>query len=293
MTVAVFGRTGSQKNIDAVKHLCELTEQKKINLRIYKPFADKILKGFPDVCNCSHFENHDDLLKDVDFLFSIGGDGTLLNTVELVKNADIPLVGVNTGRLGFLANFKSDQLDLALDLLVNKEYTEDHRSLLEVKTSTPIFGERNFALNEFTIQKKDPAAIIKVQAYVNGEYLTSYWSDGIIVSTPTGSTGYSMSAGGSIVLPGSGVFVLSPIAPHNLNLRPIIIPDNAEITFHVEEHRGECYCTLDSKYWKLNSSQKFTLKKSEFSINIVRPPGESFIDTLRNKLMWGLDNRNK
>ncbi|MBX2845753.1 MAG: NAD kinase [Saprospiraceae bacterium] len=293
MTIAVFGRLVNAKNTAAVRRLYERAEQHNISVRLFKPLAEQIIPQCNELGNCEAFLNFTELMQDVTALFSIGGDGTLLNTVELVKNSNIPVVGINTGRLGFLANFSVDQIEEALQLIISKQYTEDHRTLLEVSSNKPLFGENNFALNEFTLQKTTPSAVIKVQAYVNGEFLSSYWADGVIVSTPTGSTGYSMSANGPIVLPQSNSFVLTPIAPHNLNLRPIVLPDSSEISFQVSEHRGECYCTLDSNSWSVDSSYTFTVKKADFTINIIRPKENTFMDTLRNKLMWGLDNRNK
>lgn len=294
MKVAVFGRSASEDNVKALRLLCEFVQDSQIEVIVYRKFWNLINKQeHAIVCNYSLFDDFSNIKNEIDFVFSIGGDGTLLNTADLVLNSSIPVIGINTGRLGFLANFQLDEIQQLIKNLKQNEFEEDHRRLLEITCNQDLFGEKQFALNEFTIQKKDPSAVIKVHAYINDEFLSSYWSDGIIVSTPTGSTGYSLSAGGPIILPESNTLVITPIAPHNLNLRPIILPGDSKLKLTIGEHRGESYCTIDSKYWKINKNFEFEVKSSNFTINILRPAHTTFIDTLRNKLMWGIDNRNK
>lgn len=293
MRIAVFGRSASEENCKALQHLCHLMDEHQLDVIIHEDFMNEVNEsGITITCAYGTFTTFDSIQLP-DYVLSLGGDGTLLNTVDLVKNTEIPVVGINTGRLGFLANFTVDQLPDIIQILENKSFESDYRSLLQVDSNKELFEENNYALNEFTIQKRDPSAIIKVHAYLNGDFLTSYWSDGVIVSTPTGSTGYSLSSGGPIIMPGTSTLVITPIAPHNLNLRPIIISESSELVLKIGEHRGNSYCTIDSKHWEIESDYEFTIKKADFKINIVRPLNNTFLNTLKNKLMWGIDNRNK
>ncbi len=293
MRIAVYGRSASEENCRALQHLCHLMAEHNLDIIVHEEFMNEVREnGTTITCSYDTFQSFDSIDLP-SYVLSIGGDGTLLNTADLVKNSGIPVVGINTGRLGFLANFTVDQLPDIITTLQSGSYDSDLRSLLQIECNKELFDGDNYALNEFTIQKRDPSAIIKVHAYLNGEFLSSYWSDGVIVSTPTGSTGYSLSAGGPIIMPDTSSFVITPIAPHNLNLRPIVIADSAELTLKIGAHRGSSYCTIDSKHWEIESNYEFLIKKADYKINIVRPLHQSFINTLKNKLMWGIDNRNK
>ena len=295
MKIAVFGRSASQENFESLQKLCKIMLDNDLEVLVYKPFLDAILDQQTGIiCDYQTFIDFKTIESEIDYVFSIGGDGTLLNTVDFIYGTKIPVVGINTGRLGFLAHYTVNQIEELIQNIQQKNYLNDYRQLISVSCSQGIFDNKNqHALNEFTIQKKDPSAVIKVNAYVDDEFLSSYWADGLIVSTATGSTGYSLSAGGPIILPQSNSFVITPIAPHNLNQRPIIIPDSSVIKLTISEHRGVSYCTIDSKYWQIEENFEFELKKSNFVIDILRPKQTTFTDTLREKLMWGLDNRNK
>lgn len=293
MKIAVFGRSASEANIKALHLLCKVMIDSDLDIVLYKPFWDAVEEVDHEIiCTYDLFEDFSSIKNEVDYIFSIGGDGTLLNTADFVLGTQIPVVGINTGRLGYLAHFSVNEIESLIHAIKNKQYENDYRQLLQVSSNQATLPKTQHALNEFTIQKKDPSAVIKVHAYLDGEFLSSYWADGVIVSTATGSTGYSLSANGPIILPNSHSFVITPIAAHNLNQRPIIVSDQSIIQLKVEEHRGHSYCTVDSKYWTIKEDVEFELKESPYKIDILRPKHSSYIDTLRNKLMWGLDNRN-
>jgi NAD+ kinase len=225
-------------------------------------------------------------------LISLGGDGTLLDTVTLVQNKGIPVLGVNYGRLGFLANIGKEDLHVAIRALANRTYVKEKRTLIHLDANIPIFNNMPYALNEFTLQKKDSSSMIKINTYLNGEFLNTYWADGLIVATPTGSTGYSLSCNGPIVFPDSGSFVITPISPHNLNIRPIVVPDNNIISFDIEGRTDSIICTLDSRRVVVPKEIQLAVKKENFCINLIRLNENNFLQTLRNKLSWGLDKRN-
>jgi len=293
MRIAVYGRSASEENCKALQHLCHLMDAHNLDVIVHKDFMNEVnKKGTTITCSYDTFSSFDSI-ELPSFMLSIGGDGTLLNAASIVKNSGVPVVGINTGRLGFLANFTFEQLPDIIKILKSGQFDSDYRTILNIESNKNLFENNNYALNEFTIQKRDPSAIIKVHAYLNGEFLTSYWSDGVIVSTPTGSTGYSVSSGGPIIMPQTSSFVITPIAAHNLNIRPIVISDSSELVLKIGAHRGTSYCTIDSKYWEIETDYEFKIKKANFQINIVRPLNNTFINTLKNKLMWGIDNRNK
>jgi NAD+ kinase len=238
------------------------------------------------------FSHHSELTSDIDFLISLGGDGTLLDTVTLIRDKNIPVVGINFGRLGFLASIGRDEMTEAVKALARRSYIIDRRSLIHLDSNIPLFNDVPYALNEFAIHKRDVAAMIKIHTYINGELLNTYWADGLILATPTGSTGYSLSCGGPVVFPESGSFVLTPIAPHNLNVRPIVIPDNTIVSFEIESRSDEVICALDSRRELVDKNVLLAVRKENFSVNLVRLNENNFLQTLRNKLSWGLDKRN-
>ena len=228
----------------------------------------------------------------LDFFLSIGGDGTLLDSVCVVGKKEIPILGLNTGRLGFLANVATDKIGEAIEELAKGNYQIESRILLSLTSSKKLFHGVNFALNEFTIHKMDTSSMITVHTYINGKYLNSYWADGLIVATPTGSTGYSLSCGGPLITPGAKNFVITPVSPHNLNVRPIIVSDEAEISFEIEGRTDKFMISLDSRSTSIASEVKLSVKKEAFSAKLVKLPSYHFFDTLRQKLNWGLDLRN-
>ena len=233
-----------------------------------------------------------DLTEETEFIISLGGDGTLLDTITLVRDKNISIMGVNFGRLGFLASIGREEVQKAVKAIARRTYVTDTRTLIHVDASLPLFGETPYALNEFSIHKRDVASMIKIHTYLNGEFLNTYWADGLIVATPTGSTGYSLSCGGPVVFPDSGSFVITPVAPHNLNVRPIVVPDNHIISFEIESRAEQIICALDSRRELVSKDLQLAVRKEKFEVSLVRLSENNFLQTLRNKLTWGLDKRN-
>ncbi|MES2618597.1 MAG: NAD kinase [Bacteroidota bacterium] len=229
--------------------------------------------------------------KAIDYLVSIGGDGTILDAVEVVADSGVPLIGVNTGRLGFLANVNTDGLKQAFNELKRGSYQLDKRNLLQLESNQELF-QFNYALNDFVIHKKETSSMITVHAFLNGEPLNSYWADGLIVATPTGSSGYSLSCGGPILFPKSGSLVVTPIAPHNLNVRPVIIPDDQVLSFEIEGRSSHFLASLDSRSVTITDQVQIAIRKADFHVNLVRFEGDTYLKTLRNKMLWGMDQRN-
>jgi NAD+ kinase len=239
------------------------------------------------------FTSHLDL-KNVDLLLSIGGDGTILRATTFVRDSGIPILGINAGRLGFLAKVQKDNIAVLLEKIVNKQFSLSERSLISLTSSAEnaSFQGLNFALNEVSVSRKDTTSMITVETYLNKEYLTSYWADGLIIATPTGSTGYSLSCGGPVLLPDVASFVITPIAPHNLNARPLVIPDDTEITMKISSRESQYLVSLDSRIIPLDKGIELTVKKAPFKIKMIEIEEESFLQTLRKKLLWGEDKRN-
>lgn len=242
-----------------------------------------------------HFSNFSDLNNSFDLLFSIGGDGTILRAVTYVRDLNIPVLGINTGRLGFLATVKKDEIENAVELLVKGDYDIQERTLLQVHTEpkNEELSSLNFALNEITIARKNTTSMIGVKTFLNREYLTNYWSDGLIIATPTGSTGYSLSCQGPVISPNSKNLVITPIAPHNLNARPMVIPDDTEIILEIDAREKDYLISLDSRIITLPKETKVFLKKAPFTIKTIIPKNQTFLKTLRTKLLWGEDTRNQ
>lgn len=228
---------------------------------------------------------------ELDYLISVGGDGTILSAVEITGDSNIPIIGVNTGRLGFLANVSTDSFIKAFNELKNGSFSIDKRTLLQLESNTDLF-RFNYALNDFVLHKKETSSMITVHAFLNGEPLNSYWADGLIIATPTGSSGYSLSCGGPILFPKSSSMVVTPIAPHNLNVRPIIIPDDQVLSFEIEGRSTQFLASLDSRSVTIDQTVQIAIRKADFCINLLRFEGDTFLKTLRNKMLWGMDNRN-
>jgi len=224
--------------------------------------------------------------------FSVGGDGTFIKTVSYIRNSGVPIVGINTGRLGFLANIHPEHIEETLEMVKQKRYQFQQRSLLSVTTEDAVFGEDNIALNELTLHKKDTSSMITVHAFLDGNYLNSYWADGLIVGTPTGSTAYNLSCGGPIVTPGCQVHMLTPIAPHNLNVRPMVVPDHMPIKLQVEGRERRYLISLDSTTKSIPQGSEVIVRKADFMINVMKFEDSNFLDTIRNKMSWGMDKRN-
>lgn len=237
--------------------------------------------------------NYDELkTQNPDVIITLGGDGTILGVLTMVKDLIIPVFGINMGRLGFLANIEKSKIIKAVRAITQNKWTTENRSLLSLESNIPLFEDTPFALNDFTIHKRDTSSMITIHAYVDDVYLNSYWADGVIVATPTGSTGYSMSCGGPIIFPDSGSWVITPVAPHSLNVRPVVIPNHKSITFKVEGRAENFLCTLDSRYEVITQEHVITLKKCSFDFHLGVLQGMEFMETIREKLLWGLDRRN-
>ncbi|MAO71399.1 MAG: NAD kinase [Flavobacteriales bacterium] len=291
MKIALFGNEFSPNYIKYIKHLIQKLENENIKILVQQQFYDFLQENISFTENIQTFDRISDQDR-IDFLFSIGGDGTLLRAVTYVRESNIPILGINTGRLGFISSISTDQIDDAVDHVLNGDYKIRSRTLLELETENNLFGTTNFALNEVAIVKKDTSSMIRIDAFIDDEFLNSYWADGLLISTPTGSTGYSLSCGGPIILPGTKNVIIAPIAPHNLNVRPIIINEKCKIRLKVEDRDQLALVSLDSRSRAFDSSLELIIKKADFKINLIEPKDNSFITTIRTKLMWGSDKRN-
>jgi len=291
MNIALYCRSIREDDIPVLQKILDLLAKRKIGVYVYKSFFESVWQQIKTRAGISTFSTHEDIREKVDYMFSLGGDGTLLDTVTYVRDRNVPVIGINIGRLGFLANIGKEEIETAIDAIIDGSYVIDKRSLIELESNKPLFGDVNYALNDVTIHKKDTSAMIIIHTYINGEFLNSYFADGLIVATPTGSTGYSLSCGGPIVIPTSENFVITPIAPHNLNVRPIIVSDSSVISFQIEGRHEEFFCTLDSRTESINTSYQLAVKKSAATLSLVRLSDHHFLETLRQKLMWGADVR--
>ncbi|WP_069657862.1 NAD kinase [Arcticibacter eurypsychrophilus] len=292
MKIAIYGREFSDATLPYVQQVFDNLDKHDADLFIYEKFATFIKGKVKHRKKESTFNHYKELKGVVDVMLSLGGDGTLLDTVSLIRDSNIPIIGINLGRLGFLASINKDDIPAAIESLVHKEYTIDSRHLLKVESDTPLFGDENFALNDITIHRRDNSAMMIIHAYLNGEFLNSYWADGLIVATPTGSTAYSLSCGGPIVFPLSENFVITPISPHNLNVRPVVISDTYKLTFELEGRSSKFLLSCDSRTEVIDNHLKFSVSKADFQINLIRLKNESYLSTLRNKMLWGIDRRN-
>lgn len=292
MKVAVYSRVMDEDQKKDVQLFFDELARQKIEPVIFDQFFEQIKETINLPSGTSTFSFSGQLTKEFEFIISLGGDGTLLDVITLVRNKNIAIIGINFGRLGFLAGIGRDEVEAAVKAMVNRTYIVDKRTLIHLDASVPLFGDTPYGLNEFLIHKRDTDSMIKIHTYLNGEFLNTYWSDGLIVSSPTGSTGYSLSCNGPIIFPDSETFVITPVAPHNLNLRPIIVPDNNVISFEIEGRTDKIICALDSRREIVNKNVQLAVRKEAFLLNLVRLSENSFLQTLRNKLTWGLDKRN-
>jgi len=292
MKIAIYSRGVDKDNMPELNRLFHEITRQHIEPVFFQDFFNQIYCSLELSGQYSTFSSHEDLPADIDAMISLGGDGTMLDTVTFIGDSGIPILGINFGRLGFLANIGKDEITKAIDSISNREYIVDKRSLIHLDANLPLFGKAPFALNEFTIHKKDISPMIKIHTYLNGEFLNTYWADGLIVSTPTGSTGYSLSCNGPVIFPESSSFVITPVSPHNLNIRPIVVPDDNIISFEVEGRTDGFLCTLDSRRELVNMEAQLAVRKESFEIKLIRMNENNFLQTLRNKLSWGLDKRN-
>ena len=289
MKVAILGKIFKSEPTEYITKIISLLEKKKVSVFLEFEYF-KSLKGFIS----ESVSSFNELDKSFDLLISIGGDGTILKAITFVKDLSIPIVGVNTGRLGFLAKIQIENIELVIEEIILKNYSISERTLIEVSTSetNQQLSKLNFALNEITLSRKNTTSMISIDTKLDNKHLNSYWADGLIISTPTGSTGYSLSCGGPIIMPEAENLIINPIAPHNLNARPLIIPDSTEIKIKVNGREDEFLISLDSRITTLSNSTEVVIKKSPFKIKMIEFENESFLITLREKLMWGKDKRN-
>ena len=294
LTIAIHSRTLEEEKFRTLKTIIEEVAQYPVEILLSKTLHKCFVKKKIELPSYKVFHKHEELIK-TDYIISIGGDGTLLETVTYVREKPIPIIGVNTGRLGFLATIASDRIQTAMEAILSKSYHIDERKMVAVESEDDVFKGMNFGLNEFTILKRDTSSMIIVHTYLNGDYLNSYWSDGLIIATPTGSTGYSLSVGGPVVFPHSNNFVISPVSPHNLNVRPLVVSEDSVFTFKIEGRSENFLISLDSRSVKVRADIKLTVKRCPFNAKLLKLGGndDKFPNTLRMKLNWGYDLRNR
>ncbi|MFZ5553203.1 MAG: NAD kinase [Bacteroidota bacterium] len=292
MNIAVYGRSFHDSFISSIQEFFDEIGKRNAKLFIYEAFYSYLRPRVKISSPSELFSKHSEIAGKADVLISIGGDGSMLDTITLIRNSGIPLLGINTGRLGFLSNVSKNEIVQAIESLYQKKYTIEERVLLKVETEKKMFGTANFGLNELTLHRKDSGSMMTIHAYIDDNYLNSYWADGLIVSTPTGSTAYSLSCGGPIVVPGSGNFIITPIAPHNLNVRPVVVPDSSVIRLKVEGRSKSYFVSLDSRSETIEAESELVITKTDFKVKLIRLENQDFFTTIRNKLTWGIDKRN-
>lgn len=293
MKIGIYGQFYHENSETYIQLILDALQKKNVEIVIEENFLN-IINQHESTKNFSEVATFAKLDSSYDLFFSIGGDGTILKSVTYVRDLGIPIVGINTGRLGFLATIQKEKITESINQILDNEYAISERSLLTISTepSNSEITSLNFALNEVAVNRKNTTSMIKVETMINDKYLTSYWSDGLIVATPTGSTGYSLSCGGPVIDPSTNSIVLTPIAPHNLNARPLVIPDNSTITLKVSGREKSYLVSMDSRIATLENETKLVIKKAPFTIKLVQLVNDSFVKTLRKKLLWGEDKRN-
>jgi NAD+ kinase len=293
MQVIVFSREYKESDRPHIQLLFDTLHQEGINAYVYAPYLKELKEHIQFRRDVGVFEGYIDFsIKKFDFVITLGGDGTILTALLHVRDSGVPILGINLGRLGFLASIEKKRIPEAIQLLKRGMYSLEERNLLYLESNLPLFGNDRFALNDCTLLKRDTSSMITIHTYLNGAYLNSYWADGLIVATPTGSTGYSLSCGGPIIFPNSGNFVITPVAPHNLSVRPIVISDDSIISFEIEGRAENFLCTLDSRFESITAAHQLAVRKNDFCIKLVHLDDVSFLRTIRDKLIWGVDSRN-
>lgn len=292
MNVAVFGRKVNKLNAEYYMEFLGILKDFGWNPVIETNLKKLLVKKIGLSESTDEFSSHEDFKTGIDLSFSLGGDGTFIQNVKFVRASGVPVLGINTGRLGFLSNISKDDIQEAMSLVQKKEFVYQKRSLIRVDTERNLFGNDNYALNEVTLHKKDSSSMITVHASLEGKYLNSYWADGLIVATPSGSTAYSLSCGGPIITPGCQVHILTPIAPHNLNVRPMVVPDHMPIKLSIEGRNRTYLISLDGKSVSIRQEEEVTIHKADYMINVIKFEDNNFLDTIRNKMLWGIDKRN-
>ncbi len=292
INVSIYSQKINSNNIEYYINLFKILKKNNWNPVVYSDLKKFLIKKKILDEKTDEFNHYKDLQSGIDLSLSIGGDGTFIENVKFIRDSQVPILGINTGRLGFLSNTSKNRIDESIDLIKDKKYTHQKRSLIKVDTTNNIFGEDNFAINEITLQKKDTSSMITVHASLGEKYLNSYWADGVIVSTPSGSTAYNLSCGGPIITPGCQVHILTPIAPHNLNVRPIVVPDHMNIKLKIEGRNRSHLISLDGKSHSIKQDDEVIIQKADYMINVIKFNDNNFLDTIRNKMNWGEDKRN-
>lgn len=292
MQVVVYSQYLKPGDLPHVQHLFDALHEFGIAAYVNKTYLATIREAVNLKTNVGEFEGYMDFrVRPFDFVITLGGDGTILAAATFVRDTGVPILGINLGRLGFLATVNKNRIRDAIGQLVKGSYSLESRSTLRLESEPNVFGETSFALNDFTILKRDTSSMITINAFVNGAYLNTYWADGLIIATPTGSTAYSLSCGGPILYPTSDVLVINPICPHNLNVRPFVIPDHYTITLRLEARSDRCLMNLDSRSASIDGQSLITVQRAGFTVKMVQLENTDFLDTLRTKLSWGLDVR--
>ena len=293
MKVLIYGQYVKEKDLPYINELNVALEKLAIEVNYFGPFYKKVKKLLPEISTYDMVSTNQELLSfNPNYVITMGGDGTILTAATFVKDSRIPILGINLGRLGFLASIEKKDIGATLEEITKGNLITEERSLLWLSSNIDIFSDTKFALNDFTITKRDNSSMIKIKTYIDDQLLNTYWADGIIVATPTGSTGYSLSCGGPIIFPNSENFVITPIAPHNLNVRPVVIPDYSKIKFVIEGRSENFMCTLDSRFETITKEHIIEISKCDFKVKLTNKKGSNFMDTIRSKLVWGLDMRN-
>lgn len=291
MKIALYGKAFSSEQIEYFKLLVQTLEDKGCQLHVWKPFFEFLKDKIIFNKEITLFSDNASLGRDAEILFSVGGDGTLLDAVRVVRNSGIPVAGINLGRMGFLSGIQRTEIIPAIGEILDGRYNIVKRSLIALK-SPSLFKDVNFAFNELSINKKDTSSMVVVHVWINGEFLHSYWADGLIIATPTGSTAYSLSCNGPIITPDSANFVITPIAPHNLSVRPVVIPDSSQVRVKVDSRDNQALICLDSQSAGITPETELVIAKADFEINLIQRYNDNFFSTIRTKLNWGMDIRN-
>ncbi len=291
MKIAIHGRQFNDIAKPYIQSMFDELKSRHVSIQISSPYFAVLKQAGIETYSEKVYSSAIDM-EPADFAFSLGGDGTLLDSLTFIGAKETPILGINTGRLGFLATVSPENLIVEMALLFQGKYEVENRSLVSIKSNIEIFNGINFGLNELGIMKTDTSSMIVIKAYLNEEFLNSYWADGLIVSTPTGSTGYNISVGGPVVTPGANIFVISPMSPHNLNVRPLVVSDTSKLRFEVESRSNNYLVSLDSRSKVVDVSTIISLEKEQFNARLLKIRGSDFLDTLRSKLNWGLDARN-
>jgi NAD+ kinase len=293
MKFFIYSKLLREADMPYVRDLLEVMDKHKIQYALYEKYSIQLQQQHlikSDVRTINTFE--DFINFNPDMVMTLGGDGTILSVISLVRDSGVPIMGINLGRLGFLSSIEKIKIKEVVEGVLAGEFYTEPRTILRLECNLPLFDSLPFALNDFTLHKRDTSSMVTIHTYVNGQFLNSYWADGIVVSTATGSTGYSLSCGGPIIFPTSQNILITPVAPHNLNVRPIVLSKDSKISFEIEGRSENFLCTLDSRYETITSDHLITIQKADFDVNLAHPNDITFMKTIRGKLMWGLDKRN-